>query len=246
MGQARRAFPPVRSGVASGESPPIKKVRTFLGLSNFPWHRMGLQCDRGRVGVPCGCTARPGDGHRSSLTERPKPERLGGERTFGSSSVDRPRSTRGAANGRPVRDVKDRPRSNQASRPNGRNATGGTAEAEPVVACRRSEPSQRPKPFRWLRSPCQGACGTGTYQLPAGRDRRRFPEGKVRRRDPVDATHDDTPEGMTALLGPAVVFLSPPKWGSGGHRGPCAGMEGYDPGVCANTIPRRSMTILAC
>jgi len=160
--------------------------------------------------------------------------------------MDRPRPVLRTTTGRPVRDG-DRSTEVDPWATTGRSGCDeGTAEAVPGVACRRSEPRQRPKPRQWLRSPCLGAGGIGTDQLPAGRDRHRFPEGKVRRGRPVDAPCDDTPEGVTAVHGPVAVFRSPPRWGSGGHRGPCAGRIATTQGVCEGTIPRGSMTILAC
>ena len=49
-GQARGAFTPVRSGVASGYSPPIVKAADLHLLSIFPRRCMAVQCDRGRRG----------------------------------------------------------------------------------------------------------------------------------------------------------------------------------------------------
>jgi hypothetical protein len=236
-GQARRAFPPERSGVASGESPPIEKVRTFSDRRFFrdtAWGSSATEVASGSHAdarcVRATAVGHPGPGGRSR-SGAGATGRLGRRRW-----TDRGRTV-GRRLGVPFVAGTDRPRPTRMPRPNGRDATVGTAEAGPGAARRRSEPRRRPKPPRWLRSPCQGAWGSARTSsrrgepssLPRGGGRTEGP----RRRDPRRIAR-----GRTGGAWSKVDPRSPPRWGPVGHRRPCAGGEGVGQGVCEGTIPR--------
>jgi hypothetical protein len=168
---------------------------------------MGLQHDRGRVGVPCGRTVRPGDGHRSPLSGRPRPEPLGGDRTFGLTSMDRPRSARRTATGRPVRDGNrstevDPGATTERSGCDGRDRRSGTRCRTPTFqatsTAETASMAQVAMPGRlWDRHvPAPG--GEGPTSLPRGEGqtegpRRRALRRRARGRDGVARSRDGLP-----------------------------------------------------